>query len=96
MLATVGSYSIRGNYFDVLLTLAFGLIGFLLKKGNSPAAFIYLICMDFCDAFHAFNISTGILKDGNSYYDNIQAVSTDNPDMDVSSWGAWFLNLVPD
>lgn len=42
VLATVGSYSIRGNYFDVLLTLAFGLIGFLLNKGDFPAAPIVL------------------------------------------------------
>lgn len=69
------------------------------EDGNgriSRAIADYVISLDSCDALHAFNISTGILKNRNSYYDHIQAVSTDNPGMDVSSWVAWFLNLVSD
>ena len=54
----------------------------------------YLIRLNSCDAFHAFNISTGILKNRSSYHEQIQAASKDNPDMDVSNWVAWFLTMV--
>ena len=42
MLALVGSYAIRGSFFDVLLTLFFGLIGFVMTRGGFPMAPIVL------------------------------------------------------
>ena len=42
MLSLVGSFAIRGNFFDVLLTLFFGLIGFALNKGGFPSAPVVL------------------------------------------------------
>lgn len=42
VLSLVGSYAIRGNIFDVFLTLFFGLVGYLLKKGGFPTAPIVL------------------------------------------------------
>ena len=67
------------------------------EDGNgriSRAIADYLISLKAGDAFHAFNISTGILKDRNSYYEQIQAATKDNPGMDVSKWVAWFLTMV--
>jgi len=42
VLSLVGSYAIRGNMFDVYLTLFFGVAGFFLKKGGFPMAPIVL------------------------------------------------------
>lgn len=42
MLSLVGSYAIRGNFFDVILTLGFGIVGFILNKGGFPSAPIVL------------------------------------------------------
>ena len=42
MLALVGSYAIKGSFFDVLLTLFFGLIGFVMTRGGFPMAPIVL------------------------------------------------------
>ena len=42
ILSLVGSYALRGNYFDVLLTLGIGFAGYLLIKGGFPTAPIVL------------------------------------------------------
>lgn len=42
VLSLVGSYAIRGNMFDVYLTLFFGVGGYLLKKGGFPMAPVVL------------------------------------------------------
>lgn len=42
VLSLVGSFAIRGNFFDVILTLGFGCFGFLLNKGGFPSAPIVL------------------------------------------------------
>ena len=42
MLALVGSFAIKGSFFDVLLTLFFGLIGFLMSRGGFPMAPVVL------------------------------------------------------
>ncbi|QTQ13422.1 Fic family protein [Treponema parvum] len=69
------------------------------EDGNgriSRAIADYIISMNSNNAFHAFNISTGILKNRNSYYDQIRKVSKDNPGMDISNWVSWFLKMVAD
>ena len=42
VLSLVGSFAIRQNFFDVMLTLGFGLIGFFMSKGGFPAAPVVL------------------------------------------------------
>lgn len=42
MLALVGSYAIKGSFFDVTLTLAFGFIGFIMTRGGFPMAPVVL------------------------------------------------------
>lgn len=42
VLSLVGSFAIRNNYFDVILTLVIGTAGYLLKKGGFPTAPIVL------------------------------------------------------
>lgn len=42
VLSLVGSYAVRGNFFDVLLTLGFGIFGYILDKGKFPMAPIVL------------------------------------------------------
>lgn len=42
ILSLVGSYALRSNYFDVLLTLGIGFAGYVLIKGGFPTAPIVL------------------------------------------------------
>ena len=42
ILSLVGSYALRSNYFDVVLTLGIGFAGYLLIKGGFPTAPIVL------------------------------------------------------
>jgi len=42
VLSLIGSYAIRGSFFDVLLTLCFGTFGYLLSKAKFPMAPIVL------------------------------------------------------
>ncbi len=42
ILSLVGSYALRGNFFDVLLTLVIGMFGYLMIKGGFPTAPIVL------------------------------------------------------
>lgn len=42
VLSLVGSYAIRQNFFDVILTLFFGVVGYILTKAKFPSAPIVL------------------------------------------------------
>jgi len=42
VLSLVGSYAVRQNFFDVLLTLGFGVFGYLFDKAEFPMAPIVL------------------------------------------------------
>ncbi len=42
VLSLVGSFAIRNNHFDVLLTLVIGLVGYLFAKGGFPTAPVVL------------------------------------------------------
>ena len=42
---TLGSYAIRGRFFDVLLPVCFGTFGYLPSKAKFPMAPIVLWCM---------------------------------------------------
>ena len=67
------------------------------EDGNgriSRALADYIISNDAGEAFHAFNLSTGILKDRQDYYNQIQLASANNPSMDITEWVVWFLKLV--
>ncbi len=42
VLSLVGSYAIRQNFFDVILTLCFGVAGYILSKADFPSAPVVL------------------------------------------------------
>ena len=42
ILSLVGSFALRSNFFDVILTLAIGLFGYLMIRGGFPTAPIVL------------------------------------------------------
>jgi len=42
VLSLVGSYAVRQNFFDVLLTLGFGIFGYIFDKAKFPMAPIVL------------------------------------------------------
>ena len=42
ILSLVGSYSLRSNFFDVMLTLVIGMCGYLMLKGGFPTAPVVL------------------------------------------------------
>ncbi len=86
---------------DCFLKAAIASLWFVIihpfEDGNgriSRAIADYIISKASGDTFHAFNISTGILKDRASYYDQIQMASMDNPNMDITKWCVWFLEMV--
>ncbi len=86
---------------DCFLKAAIASLWFVIihpfEDGNgriSRAIADYIISKASSDTFHAFNLSTGILKDRSSYYEQIQKASVDNPNMDISSWCVWFLETV--
>lgn len=67
------------------------------EDGNgriSRAIADYIISKNAGEGFHAFNISTGILKNRETYYKKIQEVSINNSALDISSWLLWFLDMV--
>lgn len=69
------------------------------EDGNgriSRAIADYLINKDSSEGLKVLNLSSGILKDRNAYYNRIQISLTDNPSMDVSAWVVWFLDMVCD
>ena len=43
VLSLVGSYAIRQNFFDVILTLCFGAAGYILSKADFPSAPVALV-----------------------------------------------------
>lgn len=92
---------INNTTLDCFLKAAIASLWFVIihpfEDGNgriSRAIADYIISKDANEAFHAFNISTGILKDRKSYYNQIQNVSINNQGMDISKWCTWFLNVV--
>ena len=67
------------------------------EDGNgriSRAIADYIISKTSKETFHAFNISTGILKDRASYYEQIQRAEVYNTDMNITQWCVWFLDMV--
>ena len=67
------------------------------EDGNgriSRAIADYIISKSSDEPLHAFSISSGILKNRGSYYEQIQVASVGNDDMDISNWVAWFLDTV--
>ena len=42
VLSIIGSYSMRNSFFDIFLTLGFGIVGFLLQRYGFPLAPILL------------------------------------------------------
>ncbi|MBS6951745.1 MAG: tripartite tricarboxylate transporter permease [Enterocloster asparagiformis] len=42
ILCGLGTYSLRGSFFDVFMTIAFGILGYFLKKANFPTVTIVL------------------------------------------------------
>ena len=67
------------------------------EDGNgriSRAIADYVISKNAEKTLRAFSISSGILKNRSSYYEQIQIASVDNDDMDISQWVVWFLNTV--
>ena len=50
-LSTVGTFAIRNNLFDVFVMLAFGLIGFMLKKCGfaAPPMILGMVLSDICE-----------------------------------------------
>lgn len=92
---------INNTALDCFLKAAIASLWFVIihpfEDGNgriSRAIADYIINKNSNDVFHAFNISTGILKDRTSYYNQIQSTSVNNQSMDISPWCVWFLNLV--
>lgn len=66
------------------------------EDGNgriSRALADYIISRDYGSVVHLFKISTGILKDRSSYYEEIQNVSSGDS-MDITAWVVWFLDMV--
>lgn len=92
---------INNTTLDCFLKAAIASLWFVIihpfEDGNgriSRAIADYIISKNEDESFHAFNISTGILKNRASYYNQIQIASVDNQSMDISPWCIWFLNLV--
>lgn len=67
------------------------------EDGNgriSRALADYIISRESESKFRSFNISTGILKDRVSYYEHIQMISSNDSNLDITSWIVWFLDNV--
>ena len=88
---------------DCFLKAAIASLWFVIihpfEDGNgriSRAIADYIISRDAGETFHAFNISTGILKNRATYYEQIQKASANNENMDIAPWCVWFLGMVKD
>ena len=86
---------------DCFLKAAIASLWFVIihpfEDGNgriSRAIADYIISRDAGEAFHAFNISTGILKNRSAYYEQIQVVSVNNQELEIYPWCVWFLDMV--
>ena len=67
------------------------------EDGNgriSRALADYIISGESESKLQSFNISTGILKDRVSYYEHIQMISSNDLNLDITSWIIWFLDIV--